>query len=74
MNIVRTLGAPALALTIGLGTVLAVTPSFASRDRVEHQHRQDKQDRTDHGKSTDASSHDKSGDNKDGSGDKSGDR
>jgi hypothetical protein len=67
MNIIRTLAAPAFALTLGLGTVLAVTPSFASKDRVEHQDRQDKQDRQDRGDHN----KDKSGDhNKDDKGDK----
>lgn len=70
MNISRKFGSSALALTIALGTALAVTPSFASKDRVEHQ---DRQDRTDHSKSTDRVSHDKSGDKNDNGGDR-GDR
>jgi hypothetical protein len=69
MNIMRTLAASALALTFGLGTALVATPSFASKDRVEHNDRQDRQDRADHSKSGDRN-HDKDGDkhdnNKDG--------
>lgn len=44
MTFIRKIGAPALALAFGLGTVMSVAPAFASKDRVEHQDKQDKQD------------------------------
>lgn len=76
MTFIRKLGAPAIALAFGVGTILSAAPALASKDRVEHQDRGDRgdrgqvkgQDRVNHdkGEKNDKNGGDKNGGEKDG--------